>query len=188
MAFGDRFHYVIAAVIFTSTLSIYIGRINLSTAIVEMAQKSNSDKKIIFLDVCNTTGFETLSNTTSTSYSSSNRTLNNLLNFSKKESETAQKFDWDEKTQGLILGAFFWGYFLLQVPGGRMCERFGPRMLATTGLIGTGVVNLVTPLIAPYYIPFLISRVVLGCLQAMVFPAAFSLITRWIPEEERRLV
>lgn len=101
-------------------------------------------------------------------------------------SERAPKFDWNEKTQGLILGAFFWGYFLLQVPGGRMAERFGPRILASTGIIGTGVINLLTPILAPHYIVFLGSRVVLGFFQAMVFPSAFQLTTRWIPDEERR--
>lgn len=185
MALGDRFRYVIAAVIFTSTLSIYVGRINLSTAIVEMAMENSADsdaKKVIPLDVCNSTSLEAPSSSSSSFSSSSNHTL--LV--SSSTSERAPKFDWNEKTQGLILGAFFWGYFLLQVPGGRMAERFGPRILASTGIIGTGVINLLTPVLAPHYIVFLGSRVVLGFFQAMVFPSAFQLTTRWIPEEERR--
>ena len=25
------------------------------------------------------------------------------------------EFDWDKRTQGLLLGAYFWGYMILQV-------------------------------------------------------------------------
>lgn len=172
MAFADRFRYVIAGVIFCSTLAIYVGRINLSTAIVEMAHKIEDNKtKIVALDVCLAEKVDTEGKSNATSHDGE-----------------AEKFDWDEKTQGLILGAFFWGYFLFQVPGGRMAETFGPKLLACIGMFGTGAVNLLTPVMAHYQVLFMISRVVLGGLQAMVFPAAFSLTTQWIPMEERRSV
>ncbi len=39
------------------------------------------------------------------------------------------KFTWDQKTQGLILGAFFYGYIVMQVPGGWLARRFGGVLL-----------------------------------------------------------
>lgn len=38
-----------------------------------------------------------------------------------------EKFDWDQQEQGHILGAFFYGYVIFQIPGARMAERVGAR-------------------------------------------------------------
>ncbi len=39
------------------------------------------------------------------------------------------KYTWDQETQGLILGAFFYGYIVMQVPGGWLARRFGGVLL-----------------------------------------------------------
>ena len=39
----------------------------------------------------------------------------------------AKEFELSPSMQGLILSSFFWAYALLQVPGGWMIDRFGPR-------------------------------------------------------------
>ncbi|XP_017492656.1 PREDICTED: sialin-like, partial [Rhagoletis zephyria] len=39
------------------------------------------------------------------------------------------EFDWSEKTQGLVLGAFFWGYVVLQLPGGQMETKKKERVV-----------------------------------------------------------
>ena len=35
----------------------------------------------------------------------------------------APDFDWDSKTQGLILASFFYGYILTQIPGGYLATK-----------------------------------------------------------------
>ena len=35
------------------------------------------------------------------------------------------EFNWDEYTQGIILGSFFYGYILTQIPGGYFAEKVG---------------------------------------------------------------
>ena len=48
-------------------------------------------------------------------------------------------FDWTSLEQGLILGSYFYGYFLTQIPGGRLAEvssakwTFGGAVLANCG-------------------------------------------------------
>lgn len=37
------------------------------------------------------------------------------------------KFDWSPTEQGHILGAFFYGYIIFQIPGARMAELVGAR-------------------------------------------------------------
>jgi len=57
------------------------------------------------------------------------------------------EFEWDSKTQGLILGCFFWGYMATQIPGG-ILERFGGKYVFGLGTLFTAVFTLVTPVAA----------------------------------------
>lgn len=55
------------------------------------------------------------------------------------------EFAWDEYRQGIILGSFFWGYVMTQIPGGRLAELFGGRKLLGYGILSTSVFTLLTP-------------------------------------------
>jgi ACS family sodium-dependent inorganic phosphate cotransporter-like MFS transporter 5 len=146
-----------------ATVVLYICRINLSTAIVVMSNYNKSDS-INGSDVC------------SSGDSSGS-----------KSKQNEGEFDWNETTQGVILGAFFWGYILFQVVGGRLSEIFGAKWLCAGGIGMSIIVNLLTPLIARanYYL-FLASRVVLGICQSVVFPSCYALFAKWVPDQERR--
>ena len=50
----------------------------------------------------------------------------------------AKEFSLEPAMQGLILSAFFWSYALLQIPGGWLIDRFGPRALITGATVGWG--------------------------------------------------
>jgi MFS family permease len=39
------------------------------------------------------------------------------------------RFDWDEKQQSLILGSFFWLFWVTQVPGGVLAQRYGTKLV-----------------------------------------------------------
>lgn len=43
------------------------------------------------------------------------------------EARTSKKFAWDEKKQGLILGAFFWLHWVTQIPGGILAQKYGTK-------------------------------------------------------------
>ncbi|OTF83150.1 sialin-like protein [Euroglyphus maynei] len=148
------YRHLVATLIMLSTMIGYFGRMNLSTAIVDMAKHHNT------------------TNTTTSSSSSS----------------SAKHFDWNEKTQGVILGSFFYGYFALQLITGRLTEIIGPRLLGTIGLASTALINFLTPLLAEYYGWFVASRVLMGILQAGIYPCAFALASHWIPDNERSTV
>lgn len=180
MFYGNKYRYVIVGLTFFNALSIYMGRINLSTTIEEMVHQDAVNKtklNHILTDAC-----------PMDSASLRNESVKpfNLSRPSVINESRAEKFSWNEKTQGLILGAFFWGYFMFQIPGGRFAETIGPRVLVSFGVIMSGIINLLTPLMAHYFYLFIGSRVLLGATQAMVFPSAFSLVSRWIPDQERR--
>jgi MFS family permease len=156
--------FIVAALVLLATLVLYICRINLSTAIVVMSNYTKSDS-INGSDVCSSGG----------------------SSGSTKSKQNEGEFDWNEKEQGVILGAFFWGYILFQVVGGRLSEIFGAKWLCAGGIGMSIIVNLLTPLIARanYYL-FLASRVVLGIFQSVVFPSCYALFAKWAPDHERR--
>ena len=57
-------------------------------------------------------------------------------------------FNWDEEEQGIILGAFFYGYILTQIPGGFLAEKYGGKWLFGCGTFVTAVLTLLTPVAA----------------------------------------
>ena len=55
-------------------------------------------------------------------------------------------FDWNPQEQGLILGAFYYGYIWTQVPGGILAERYGGKWVFGLGTFVTGFLTLFTPM------------------------------------------
>lgn len=73
------------------------------------------------------------------------------------------EFNWDTNTQGLVLGAFFYGYITTQIPGGWLAEVFGGKKLFGFGVLCTAVLTLLTPLAARWNLyVFIALRVVEG--------------------------
>ena len=78
------------------------------------------------------------------------------------------EFNWDSETKGLILGSFYWGYILTQIPGGILAERFGGKWICAIGLLLTNFFCLITPVSARQGGPgFLVAiRVLTGLSEA----------------------
>ena len=49
---------------------------------------------------------------------------------------------------GWLLGAFFCGYILTQVPGGWLAHRFGAKYVFGIGILMTALLTLLTPIAA----------------------------------------
>ena len=73
----------------------------------------------------------------------------------------------------------------MQVPSGRLAEEFGGRWVVAISLLGSGILNLATPSLTGSTFALITSRVVLGFLQAGLFPACFAIIYNWFPLHER---
>ncbi len=58
------------------------------------------------------------------------------------------EFEWDEETQGQVLGAMFWGYVAMNVPSGLMADRFGGKRVLFTGILLCSLSCLLIPLAA----------------------------------------
>ncbi|XP_015838353.2 putative inorganic phosphate cotransporter [Tribolium castaneum] len=96
------------------------------------------------------------------------------------------EFAWDEAKQGIVLGSFFYGYVLTQVPGGRLAELFGGKLVYGVGVLVTAVFTLLSPIAARINFPlFILVRVLEGMGEGVTFPSMHAMLARWIPPLER---
>jgi len=96
----------------------------------------------------------------------------------------SKEFSLEPAIQGLILSAFFWSYAVLQIPGGWLIDRFGPRALITGATVGWGFFQAIAG-VATGGISLLISRIGLGAAEAPLFPAGAKLNSIWLSPKER---
>lgn len=103
-----------------------------------------------------------------------------------QRNHTASVYNWDSETQGWILGSFFYGYILTQIPGGYLAGRFGPKWLFGFGVLGTVLFTLLTPVAADWGAGYLIAvRVIEGIGEGVTFPAMYTMWSTWAPPLER---
>ncbi|GFS40871.1 hypothetical protein NPIL_13821 [Nephila pilipes] len=94
-------------------------------------------------------------------------------------SERTGEFDWDISTQATILGSFFYGYVITQIPGGNISERYGAKWLFGIGTI-LGVTNGIGNLagfLAPAYVGIITGKGQTVNNWRIVFLTASALLT-----------
>lgn len=96
----------------------------------------------------------------------------------------AHEFDLQPGMQGVVLSAFFWTYAVLQIPGGWLIDRFGPRRLITVATIAWGLFQSLA-VVATGSVVLLLTRLGLGAAEAPLFPAGAKLSAAWLPPRER---
>uniref|UniRef100_A0A1B6MMF0 Major facilitator superfamily (MFS) profile domain-containing protein n=1 Tax=Graphocephala atropunctata TaxID=36148 RepID=A0A1B6MMF0_9HEMI len=96
------------------------------------------------------------------------------------------EFSWDVNDQANLLGAFFVGYCISQIPGGILGDIFGPKNVLGYGVLLSGICSILTPISARIHVNALIAvRVLMGIAQGPVFPALSSFNARWALPHER---
>lgn len=78
------------------------------------------------------------------------------------------KFKWNTVEQNLILGSFFWGYVLTELPGGRLAELIGGHRVFGHSMLWSSVLTIFTPM-ASYidYKAIVMVRALLGFMLGM---------------------
>lgn len=157
--------HIFGLISFVGFAIIYAMRVNLSVAIVIMVNHTAIPHED-----------EEINNETCTVSSFTNNTT----------PEGNGTFVWDEVTQGIVLGSFFYGYVLTQVPGGRLAEKFGGKMVYGFGVLLTAVFTILTPPAAYWNLPALVLvRVLEGMAEGVTYPAMHVMLAHWIPPLER---
>ncbi|MEO8663359.1 MAG: MFS transporter [Bryobacteraceae bacterium] len=90
---------------------------------------------------------------------------------------------------GWVFSAFVLGYALFQAPGGRLADKFGPRLVIAVGVVWWGVFTTLTahvPTGMVWSVGLLIAvRFLLGLGESVVYPSSNRLVAKWIPSSER---
>ncbi|XP_072029904.1 sialin-like [Amphiura filiformis] len=153
--------HALAILGFLGFFNVYCMRVNLSVALVAMANYTSTKN-------------ETLSEECSGNLST------------HITQGTAETYHWDENTQNQILSAFFYGYLVTQIPGGWLAGKYGGKWLFGLGVLCTTILTLLTPLAASAGTGWLIAvRVLEGLGEGVTFPAMHAMWGSWAPPLER---
>src|SRR6266850_6773218 len=90
----------------------------------------------------------------------------------------------DAKMKGQLAGIFFFGYVLLQIPGGYWATRWGARKIVSIFLVSWGICAVGCGLSTTFR-QFGVMRFLLGVAESGVFPATLVLLANWFPRAER---
>lgn len=98
----------------------------------------------------------------------------------------ATQYGWDTQTIGLVQSSFFWGYLLTQVLGGVWADRYGGAKVLGAGVLWWSAATALTPFAAAAGLPALLAaRAAMGVGEGVAMPAMNTLLSRWVPVQER---
>jgi len=109
---------------------------------------------------------------------------NVALALDPKISTMMQDLLMDDKMKGHAAGIFFFGYILLQIPGGYLASRWSARKVIAILLVLWGICAVGCGLVTTFR-QFEVMRFLLGVAESGVFPATLVLLANWFPRSER---
>jgi ACS family glucarate transporter-like MFS transporter len=100
-----------------------------------------------------------------------------------------EEFHLTDIQLGYVLSAFVLGYAIFQAPGGRIADRFGPRLVLSLGVVWWAVFTVLITLLSVQLTALLAAliaiRFALGIGEAVVYPSSNCVVSAWIPSNER---
>ncbi|XP_012553658.1 vesicular glutamate transporter 2 isoform X2 [Hydra vulgaris] len=86
----------------------------------------------------------------------------------------------------MVLGSFYYGYIVLQIPGGWLATKIGGTRIFGCAIFIASVLTLLTPAAARYSVYALITlRVAEGVVLGVLFPSNHAIWGQWAPPLER---
>ncbi len=90
----------------------------------------------------------------------------------------------DPEQAGNAAGIFFWGYMVLQIPGGHLAQHWSAKRFVSILLVIWGVCAAATGFVRTWH-EFWAMRLLLGVAEGGVWPATLVLLAHWFPRAER---
>jgi MFS transporter, ACS family, tartrate transporter len=91
---------------------------------------------------------------------------------------------FDNAVIGFGVGLFFWGYFLLEIPGSLLVEKWSARRVICRIMVVWGFAAALTAFVKTPY-QFYAARFLLGLAEAGFFPGVIVYLTHWFPSRDR---
>lgn len=93
---------------------------------------------------------------------------------------------WSPYTQGVLLGAIFYGYIASHLIGGLMAELMGGKWLMFGGIMIPSLLAFFIPVAARRSATTIFFvRVLQGCAAGVVTPVFYTMVGKWAPVHER---
>jgi MFS transporter, ACS family, tartrate transporter len=88
---------------------------------------------------------------------------------------------------GLVVGIFFWGYFIFEVPSNLLLHKIGARIWIARILVSWGIVAMLTGTVHSVT-QLYVARFLLGVAEAGFFPGIVLYLTYWFPQRDQARV
>jgi ACS family tartrate transporter-like MFS transporter len=89
-----------------------------------------------------------------------------------------------DETLGIGAGIFFWGYFLLEIPGSILVEKWSARGWIARIMISWGIVAVLMGFVQTKN-QFYVLRFLLGLAEAGFFPGVIVYLSHWFRYQDR---
>ena len=96
----------------------------------------------------------------------------------------ASELGLSDQAMGLVFSAFVLGYALMQIPAGRLADRWGPRIALAAMVASWSLFTFLTGTISSLGV-LLIVRFLFGVAEAGAFPGSARTFYNWLPPGER---
>ena len=108
----------------------------------------------------------------------------NRVNISLALPSMIRDLHMDPMQAGSAAGVFFWGYLVLQIPGGHLARRWSAKHFVSILLLTWGICSVGCGLVQTGQ-QLSVMRFLLGLAQGGVWPATLVLLSNWFPRAER---
>ena len=108
----------------------------------------------------------------------------NRANVSQALPSMSRELHMNSTQGGMIVGAFFWGYLALQVPGGYLASRWSTKWFVTILLVAWGAAAAGCGLVHTWQQMWTM-RFLLGVSESGMYASTLVLLSHWFPRKER---
>ncbi|KAK9888037.1 hypothetical protein WA026_000317 [Henosepilachna vigintioctopunctata] len=114
------------------------------------------------------------------------QTLDNGTVISVPQPDYGPRYSWKPHEEGQLIGSYFYGYTFGSLIGGPTTEFFGPYWtMLTSTFICAAITSLSVLVVMESWIPLFVTRVLVGLVGGVQYPALQCLIGRWAPPNEK---
>ncbi|XP_063719851.1 sialin-like isoform X1 [Symsagittifera roscoffensis] len=99
-----------------------------------------------------------------------------------------ERYVWSEQQVSSIMGAFYYGYMIMQIPGGYLATVYGGKWVFSFGVAMASILTLLTPSAAamgPHALWLV--RFLMGLFEAVTFPSFTAMLGQWVPIFEKSM-
>ena len=101
--------------------------------------------------------------------------------------DITKNFGVDDSSFGFIVGLYYWGYSIMQLPMGVLMDRIGPKKIMTTACLGISIASVLFAYTKNIYLASF-ARLIMGVGAASGLMGALKLGSMWLESNKISIV